>query len=177
VFADIAHIFREFHYKGDHFGGGITTCFSLQQGGRIIGGAVLGKPRHAGPYSDDGKKVVVEIRRMACPDDAPKNTESYFLGKIIWYLKKNTDVCRVISYADQTVGHVGTIYKAANFTLIGETGPTTHVFWEGRRYHPRSLSIERPYSHQIREAVKGGSAQVIQGKPKLVYQYDIRRKP
>jgi hypothetical protein len=112
---------------------------------------------------------------MACLDSAPKFSESFFLGQIIRWLKKNTDCNRVISYADKSVGHVGTIYKASNFKCVGETSPTKHVFWNGVRYHPRSLSIERPYSHKLREAVKSGGATVETGLPKTVWIYDISR--
>jgi hypothetical protein len=115
----------------------------------------------------------LEIRRMACLEEAPKNTESYFLAKIIWKLRKDKACDRVLSYSDGSVGHVGTIYKAANFKCVGNTGPSVHVFWKGVRYHPRSLTIERPYSHRLREAVKTGEATIETMKPKSVWIYDI----
>ena len=81
-FADISNIFREFHYKKDHIGGGILFSLSLVWNCTIVGGAVIGKLRHDKAYSTENKKCI-EIRRMACLDIAPKNTESYFLSKII----------------------------------------------------------------------------------------------
>jgi len=155
-------------------GGGISWCFKLTFDHRITGGAVLGKPRHDKVYSSNGDKSI-EIRRMALLDECPRNSESYFLGKIIWWLRRNTDITRVISYADQSVGHAGTIYKAANFQVIGKTAPSCHVFWRGKRYHPRSLTIDRPYSYVMREAVKTGEASIVRGEPKLIYAYCIRR--
>lgn len=175
-FKDIRHIFEEFHYKGGHMGGGISFCLALCQEDachEIVGGVVVGKPRHEKKYSEFGE--VVELRRMACLDECPKNTESYFLSKVIWFIKKNTNVRRVISYSDKSVGHMGTIYKAANFKLIGETSPSKHVFWNGVRYHPRSLTIERPYSYKIREALKTGEAIIETGQPKLIFEYLIKR--
>jgi hypothetical protein len=153
-------------------GGGISFCLALYDNDKIIGGVVVGKPRHEKKYSDKGE--VVELRRMACLDESPKNTESYFLSKVIWYIKNNTTVKRVISYSDKSVGHKGTIYRAANFTLIGETKESKHVFWNGVRYHPRSLTIDRPYSYKMREAIKTGEAIITTGEPKLIFEYLLK---
>jgi hypothetical protein len=167
-FKDIRSIFEKFHYKKGHMGGGISVCFALLDGVDIVGGAVLGKPRHEKKYNG-----CVEIRRMALLDKCPKNSESYFLSKIIWWIRKNSTYETVLSYADMSVGHTGTIYKAANFQKIGETAPTKHVFWNGVRYHPRSLTVERAYSYRLREAVKTGEAVIETGKPKAIYIYKI----
>jgi hypothetical protein len=170
-FKDIRHIFERFHYKGGHMGGGISFCLALINNNEIVGGMVLGKPRHEKKYSEKGK--IIEIRRMACLDECPKNTESYFLSKAIWYTKKNTDIKNILSYSDKSVGHIGTIYKAANFKLLGETKESKHVFWNGVRYHPRSLTIDRPYSYRLREAIKSGEAVVTKGEPKLIFEYTL----
>lgn len=172
TFADISFILRDYHYKGEHIGGGISHILCLRYGTRIIGGIVVGKMRHTEKYSSEGN--VVELRRMALIEEAPKNSESYFLAKTIWWLRKHTDVNVVYSFADMSVGHKGTIYKAANFEFIRETEPTTHIYWKGKRYHPRSLSIERPYSHKLRQAVKDGEAEVKKELPKKLFRYIIK---
>lgn len=171
-FRDIRHIFEEFHYKGGHMGGGISTCLMATYEGAVMGGCVIGKPRHGNRYRN-----MLEIRRMAFLDDAPKFSESWLLGKTIRFLKQNTDCEGVLSYSDQSVGHRGTIYRAANFREVGKTSPSRHVFWNGVRYHPRSLTIDRPYSYRLREAVKNGEATVETGEPKLIFVYKISRKP
>lgn len=165
-FKDIRHIFEQYHYKGGHMGGGISFCLALVYNYKIVGGIVVGKPRHEKKYPNS-----VELRRMALLDECPKNTESYFLSKSVWYIKKNTDIKRIISYSDQSVGHKGTIYKASNFKLIGETSPSKHIFWKGVRYHPRSLTIDRPYSYKLREAIKTGEAIIETGEPKFIFEY------
>jgi hypothetical protein len=169
-FKDIRFIFEKYHYKKGHIGGGISFCLSLVFNEQIVGGAVIGKPRHENKY-----KNCVEIRRMALIDECPKNSESYFLGKIIWYIKKNKIADKILSYSDMSVGHKGTIYKASNFKEIGETSPTLHIFWNGIRYHPRSLTIERPYSYKLREAVKNGEAKKEIGLPKKIFMYELKK--
>lgn len=170
-FNDIRHIFKEYHYKKDAMGGGISACFAMFIDGSLVGGSVLGKPRHENKY-----KNCIDIRRMACLDLAPCNSESWFLSQIIKWCASNTDYNYVLSYSDMTVGHSGTIYKAANFKQIGETTPTKFVEWNGRTYHPRSLSIDRPYSYELRDAVREGKAIIKTGLPKIIWLYEISDK-
>ena len=75
-----------------------------------------------------------------------------------------------------TVGHQGTIYKASNFKEIGETTPTKYVEWNGKTYHPRSITIDRDYSYKLREALKTGEALLKTGLPKRIWLYPITRK-
>lgn len=170
-FKDIRHIFEEFHYKKGAMGGGISVCFAMFYQGVLVGGSVMGKPRHEKKY-----KNCIDIRRMACLDSAPCNSESWFLSQIIRWCASNTDYDYVLSYSDKTVGHSGTIYKAANFKNIGETTPTKFIEWGCKTYHPRSLSIDRPYSYKLREAVVNGEAVVKTGLPKTIWLYEISKK-
>lgn len=170
-FREFASLLKQYHYKSSKIGGGISHHLVLEFNNKVYGGIVIGKMRHADKYDEEA----VELRRMVLHPDCPKNTASYFLSKTIWWLKHNTNVSVVLTFADQTVGHVGTCYKAANFKFVKETPPTMHVLWKGLRYHPRSLTIDRPYSYAMREAVKTGEAIIEKGKPKILYKYEIKR--
>lgn len=171
-FSDIIHIFEKYHYKKSHMGGGISTCFAMFIGLDLVGGAVLGLPRHEKKY-----KNCIDIRRMACLDSSPKNSESWFLGQIIRWVTKKTEFDYVLSYSDQTVGHEGVIYKASNFDLIGETSPSKYVEWNGKTYHPRSITIDRDYSYKMRDAIKNGEAVIKTGLTKKIWLYTIKRNP
>lgn len=170
-FSDISNILKDYHYKKDSIGGGISVCFAMMMDNKLVGGSVIGKPRHENKY-----KNCVDIRRMACIDSAPHNSESWFLSQVIKWIASNTNYNYVLSYSDKTVGHNGTIYKAANFKNIGETSPTKYVEWNGKVYHPRSLSIDRDYSYKLREAIKSGDAVIKTGKPKNIWIYEISKK-
>lgn len=169
-FSHISHIFKNYHYKKDNIGGGISYCFAMFIKNNLVGGSVLGKPRHEKKY-----KNCIDIRRMACTDESPFNSESFFLGQIIKWITCNTDYDYVLSYSDLTVNHIGTIYKASNFVKIGKTAPTKYVVWNNRQYHPRSLSIDRDYSYKLREAIKNGNAEIIIGLPKIIWIYTINK--
>lgn len=65
----------------------------------------------------------LELRRMACSPDAPRNTCSRFLAYMVSYFKRicpERDKC--ISYQDKAV-HLGTIYKASGWTPEFESEP------------------------------------------------------
>lgn len=57
----------------------------------------------------------LELRRLACSPDAPRNTCSRFLSWMSKYFK-NLGVKKIISYQDTEV-HNGTIYKASNWYI------------------------------------------------------------
>ena len=61
-----------------------------------------------------------ELARLWIDDAMPKNSESWLLGKAAWHVRKNhPDVTCLVSYADPTHGHQGTIYKAAGWASDG----------------------------------------------------------
>lgn len=110
-------------------------------------------------------------------DETPKNTESYFLSKIAWWLKRQTDCDRVISFADETYGHKGTIYRAANWKEVGKSSPEKKIEWKGFRYHRRALwQHTRPQQMaDIKAALESGEAKWVQTLGKRVFTYDLNR--
>lgn len=171
-FSDIRHIFKKYHYKADHMGGSISMCYAFMYFGTIIGGAVYGPPRHEKAYSSR----TIDLRRFALVDESPKNSESYFLSKTLNDIERNGLADSVLTFADETQGHFGTIYKACNFSYIGTVNPDSHIEWNGRQYHNRSLTIDRPYSKRLKEALKNGDAVIVKGLVKHKYLYTFSDK-
>lgn len=63
-----------------------------------------------------------ELARLWLDDLMPTNSETWVLGQAVKYVKKNhTDIGALVSYADPTVGHEGTMYLAANWIPDGVT--------------------------------------------------------
>lgn len=63
-----------------------------------------------------------ELARLWIDDGVPANAESFFISRSVKYIKKNKpEVACLVSYADPSVGHKGTIYKAANWQPDGRT--------------------------------------------------------
>jgi hypothetical protein len=64
-----------------------------------------------------------EMARLWIGDEVPQNGETWLISQSIKYIKKHhRDVGIIVTYADPSVGHQGTIYRAANFTPDGMTG-------------------------------------------------------
>jgi hypothetical protein len=69
--------------------------------------------------------TTLELRRMAVSNLCPKNTATNLISRMIKDIKIRLPlVTKLISYQDTDV-HLGTIYKAANWYIDGETKFTT----------------------------------------------------
>jgi hypothetical protein len=195
--ADIAFV-RKFvetwHYSQSSHISSVQYVFSLVHENDLIGAMIYGLPAMVGQwkkyaeYGVEKERDVIELRRLCCIDDTPRNTESYFIGKTIKWIKKNTDHKIILSYADPHHGHAGTIYKASNFKHIGMTSPGKIIDWNGKRYHDKTI---RDYkrSHfkktgervlldtavKLKEALESGKAQWIETPGKHIYVYDLKR--
>lgn len=169
----LTRLLARYHYRKDSIGGSIKVCLGVWCEGEIIGGAVLGNPWHPETYAENGKYRPIELRRLVFIDDAPKNSESWLIGKVGWWLRKYTSYNRILSYSDLGKGHTGVIYKAAGFTCLGETAVGSSVRFEGREFHMRSLSIDRDYARELSEAVKSGNAVVADTGRKIIWIRDI----
>lgn len=89
--------------------------------------------------AEEMKHHTTELHRLVTLDSCPKNTESWFVSRALRGLKEYKEKYKaVISFADSTEGHVGTIYQASNAIYYGKTGE--HTFYrdeEGRLRPPR----------------------------------------
>ena len=114
--------------------------------GKLIGVAVYGFPvgrqtvKSITPNLENNE--VLELTRLWLEDDAPKNSESYFLGKTFDWLRKNTDIKVLISYSDPMQDHLGIIYQATNWLYQGNNTMLIKGYLHkinGEIMHPRSV--------------------------------------
>ena len=177
---------EKWHYS--HNVNGITDeyCFALYHKNNMIGAAMFGKPATPGvaeAYNNGG--VLTELRRLCCIENTPRNTESYFIGQMLKWLRLNTDVSVILSYADTTYGHEGTIYKATNFELVGQSPAVDKILYKGKLYHDKSLRVyngaktkgakQKPFSVELCRALEAGEAVRVPTKPKNIYVKHIRK--
>jgi len=107
---------------------GKNVAFAAIFEGRYFAVAIWGEPI---ARMLNGKGML-ELRRMAIAPDAPKNTGSRMLRIMRLLIRKeNLDVKRLISYQD-TESHVGTIYKAAGWSVGNESKPSAKG-WNTRK--------------------------------------------
>ena len=183
---------EKWHYS--HYAGGIQhrQCFALYSPDgpfglpRMIGAAIYGQPAMpdtAKKYHPDDPMKCWELRRLCCIDDTPKNTESFFIGKTLKWLKQNTDAEVIISYSDLQQGHEGVVYKASNFINMGQTPSGQALMVDGKQYHDRTIRNPKPYARTIKrrwEAKQSGKKDddiyLQKTKPKNIYVYYLNKK-
>lgn len=181
--SQIVDFVEKYHYSKNMNGLKTSYCFRLLDGENLIGAIVYGKIGMLGveqKYTDNPDKIL-ELKRLVCIDDTPKNTESYFIGWTLRWLQKNTDLEMIISYADKTYGHEGIVYKATNFDFVGETIPGKVIMYKGNRYHGRSTRTKhngklKPFAQEINTALEKGDAQYVDTDVKNVYLYKFKKR-
>ena len=68
-------------------------------------------------------KRVLSLTRLVCLPDAPKNSPSFLLAHSTRLIRRDKRFVSLVTYADESQGHTGQIYRAANWTYVGRTGP------------------------------------------------------
>jgi hypothetical protein len=172
---------EKWHYSKNINGLKIDYCFGLYHNEDLIGVSIFGKPamnNQASKWNPSDPSKLVELRRLCCIDETPKNTESYFIGKCLKWLKKNTNIEVVISYADMTYGHEGVIYKASNFKHVGISPGGRVIMYEGKRYHDKTIRTKyngklKPFAKKIKEALESGEAYYSKTEYKNIYLYHL----
>lgn len=178
----IKDFIKHWHYSGNINGVKSDYCFELlDENNVLIGACIYGKLAMANVWKKyvDGEEDILELRRLCCVDDTPKNTESYFIGHTLRWLKKNTNVKIILSYADLTYGHEGIIYKATNFEFRGQTKSCRMINCNGKLYHDKTIRTKykgelKPFAKRIKEALAVGKAFYVKTKPKNIYIMELR---
>lgn len=179
---EVREFVETWHYSKSINGVMSTYCFGLFHKDELIGAMIYGKLGMANAWKKYGNSVeeVLELRRLCCIDDTPKNTESYFIGKTLKWLKKNTDVRTIVSYADCNQGHEGVIYKATNFDFIGKTSASKVIrrLSDGKEYHEKSIRTKykgklKPFAQKLKDQLDSGLAVYINTVGKNIYIYNL----
>ena len=113
--------------------------------GKLAAVCTLGygvRPVHtiAKAFPELGVKDYYEIGKLCLRDDMPKNSESWFLSRIIKWLKREVPTVKLLyTWADGILGKPGYIYQAANFYYGGYITTETYLNSEGNKVHPRTM--------------------------------------
>lgn len=82
---------------------------------------------------------VLNLTRLCCLPDAPRNSCSFLLSRSLSIIWKERKYVSLVTYADESQGHTGIIYKASNWLYVGRVGP--HPLWQdehGRQVSPKA---------------------------------------
>lgn len=137
---------KEHHYsKGCHNG---PMCYGMFDSSDVLVGVCAfatpcSENVRRSVFGEEMKSTVTELHRLVLLDEIPPNAESWFIAKALKLLKQDKPEYRaVLSFADATEGHVGTIYQATNALFCGTSGKATFYFdVTGRLRHPRQNGV------------------------------------
>ena len=184
----VRNFVETWHYSSNVNGLRISNVFGLFCENNLIGDMIYGPLGMANAWKKyaDSESDVIELRRLCCIDNTPKNTESYFIGKTLRWLKKNTNFKIFVSYADTFHNHEGIIYKASNFEYHGLTSKGKIIQYEGKIYHDKCIRTYhvdkygnkklKPFAQKVKDALENGNAEYVETPGKHIYIYRLKNK-
>lgn len=126
-FVEAQALVRELHYAR----GGSNTyvyCHGLYHrglGSRLMGVAWWLPPTRVACESVNKEKwkQVLSLTRMVIRSEVPKNGASFLLARSIKIISAEHRFVSLVTYADESQGHTGGVYRASNWHYVGRTGP------------------------------------------------------
>lgn len=179
--SDIKDFIEAWHYSKSINGCIADYCYALFDSNNEMKGALFyGRMAMANQYkrfSDDASKVI-ELRRLVCIDETPRNAESFLIGNSLKLLKKKFKGV-VVSYSDKEYGHVGTVYKASNFTQLSDINGAKVIIYNGKQYHDKAIRTKykgelKPFAARIKAALESGEAFYKKTKGKCTFIYNLK---
>ncbi|WP_181893039.1 Mom family adenine methylcarbamoylation protein [Falsiruegeria mediterranea] len=103
----------------------VSFRFALMRGFETRGIITFGKPATAqfrnSYFGKPNAPYVFELNRLALLPDQEPNEASRLIGAALKMLYARRGPTLVVSLADTSQGHLGTVYQATNFTYVGLT--------------------------------------------------------
>ena len=98
----------------------VLLSLVMMRGARQLGCVIYSAPPRECDKRYGGKTW--ELARLYLLDEVPQNAETWLIAQSVKWIKQNRpEVCNLVSYADPSAGHSGTIYRAANWRDDGRT--------------------------------------------------------
>lgn len=122
---------------------------------------------------------VCELSRVAL--NGKQESTSKAISLSLRMLKKLCPLIElVVSFADRTQGHIGTVYQASNWLYLGTSEKAKYYIIRGKKTHPRSVVPQSPTNTlaDVRKYIDPNAVEFFDlGKFKYVYPLtDQQRK-
>lgn len=143
-------IFEKNHYA--HRAVPISECFGAYKSDSmrtLVGAISFGKPSSnslcVGCCGKENAHRIFELNRLWMSDEAPRNSESRFIGWSLRMLKKLHPEWILVSYADSKQNHNGAIYRATGWTYTGLSAERSEWKSKTMNKHPKTLTKSRTW--------------------------------
>lgn len=152
---------RDFHYSG----GGSNTAVYVHGLWRKSDCALLGiawwlPPTRVACESVNRAewKKVLSLTRLVILPQVPSNACSFLVSRSMRMIWKEDRFNSLVTYADESQGHEGRVYRACNFYYVGRTGPyTKFVDANGRQVAAKATKNRRKAEMEALGYRKAGS--------------------
>ena len=143
----IAKTILERHHYLHSLPGGTMLAFGAFLNIRLLGAITFGAgPQNAFSLVEAAKAAdCLTLTRLWLSDELPANSESRFMAIAIRAIKKFTRVKFLVTYADPSQGHLGTIYQATGwlYTGLSEAMPMFDL-GDGNPPFTQSVTVSEP---------------------------------
>ncbi|MDP1710876.1 MAG: hypothetical protein Q8K86_00260 [Candidatus Nanopelagicaceae bacterium] len=167
---DVRSLFAIHHYLAN-----IGRFGSLRYGGyladELVIAAVFSSPTRQESAAKLGlrSRELLELSRFCInKKHQKKNFATWFLSRVVKMLWCDKPlVKKIITFADTTHGHDGTIYKAANWVFTGETKPDYwYIDEHGSRFHKKTIwdHASKMSQGEFTYAEQRGLSRILGGK-------------
>jgi hypothetical protein len=140
--AEAQRMVREYHYSK---GGSNTAVYTHglyeRTTGTLYGVAWWLPPTRVACESVNKEqwRKVLSLTRLVAHPDVPRNACSFLIAESVKRIKADGRFVSLVTYADESQGHTGAIYKASNWHYVGRTGPYPRwVSQDGRQVAPKA---------------------------------------
>ena len=176
---DLKSLFAKYHYLAN-IGRVGSARFGAVLNKTLIAGAVFSSPTRQESLKKQGVQSggMLELSRFCiAPQYQKKNFATWFLSRavnLVW--KQYPKVSRLLTFADTTYGHTGTIYRASNWILDGIVKPDYwYIGSTGEWYHKKSIwdlasknsmtEVEYATTHNLRRVIGKEKLRFIKKRP------------
>jgi hypothetical protein len=114
---------EEYHYSKSASHRAFAFCISRD--GEPVGAALFlpPLPPAAKKHAVSDPKKVTTLHRLVIRPGEPQNAASMLIAQALRHLRRDGRYDVVVTFADLSQGHVGTVYRATNATFVGLTKP------------------------------------------------------
>ena len=138
---DWSNVVRNTHY----------VCYAAEYQNEFYASAIWSSPVAQNRFKHG--RQILELRRMAISPEAPRNTATRMLSFMRKHIKQTMpDIALLVSYQDTEV-HLGTIYKADNWTAVSVTEGTSWTTEARKRNTDQSLADKVRWEYRLKPFV------------------------
>jgi hypothetical protein len=171
-------LIRDYHYS-KRMPSAVLHSFAWRKAGGLFGdyGEAVAAAVYGQPVNRNWPHDALELQRLVRREDFDGKLSQFLAWSLRW-LRANTNVPFVLSYADSGEGHHGGIYQATGWKFVG-TRSSGHIGFtasNGAFIHGRSSNAK----HGTRSVSKIAEIEPdwtpVYGEPKHLYVFPLRQR-